>query len=103
MVVRTSQVLAVQLNWGAGVLRPYKMAGADKNSCWCNQQPGRISFGSQVRSSNLQCNRRVDYCSNISEFAGEGCKLGTVYSTMMRSAHSTSETKMAGLPNLAPH
>ena len=25
------------------------------------------------------------------------------YSTMMRSAHSTSETKIAGLPNLAPH
>ena len=26
-----------------------------------------------------------------------------VYSTMMRSAHSTNETKIAGLPNLAPH
>jgi hypothetical protein len=69
MVVRTSQALAILLNWGAAVLRPYNVAAdADKNSCWCNQQPGRISFDSQVRSSNLQCNRRVDYCSNISEF-----------------------------------
>ena len=25
------------------------------------------------------------------------------YSVMMRSAHSTSETKIAGLPNFAPH
>jgi len=25
------------------------------------------------------------------------------YSVMIRSAHSTNETKMAGLPNLAPH
>jgi hypothetical protein len=25
------------------------------------------------------------------------------YSVMMRSAHSTRETKMAGLPNFAPH
>jgi len=34
-----SQVLAIQLNWGAAVLRPYGMVGADKNSCWSNQQP----------------------------------------------------------------
>jgi hypothetical protein len=26
-----------------------------------------------------------------------------VYSVMMRSAHSTSETKIVGLPNFAPH
>jgi hypothetical protein len=79
------------------------MAGADKNSCWCNQQPGRISFGSQVRSCKLQCNRDVDYCSNITEFAGKAGEFGTIHSTMMRSAHSTSETKIAGLPNFAPH
>jgi hypothetical protein len=48
MAVRTSQALAILLNWGAAVLRPYKMAGADKNSCWCNQQPGRISFGTRL-------------------------------------------------------
>ena len=94
----------ILLNWGAAVLRPYKMAGADKNSCWCNQQPGRISLDSQVRSSKYQCNRGGDCCSNITEFAGQKAgKPRTVYSTMMRSAHSTSETKIAGLPNLAPH
>jgi hypothetical protein len=57
MVVRTSQALAILLNWGAALLRPYGMAGADKNSCWCYQQPGRISLDSQVRSSKYQCNR----------------------------------------------
>jgi hypothetical protein len=26
-----------------------------------------------------------------------------IHSTIIRSAHSTSETKIAGLPNFAPH
>jgi len=46
--------------------------------------------------------------ANKSDFAG-GCRCeGTdvdgirPYSAMMRSAHSTRETKMAGLPNFAP-
>ena len=28
---------------------------------------------------------------------------GPLYSVMIRSAHSTSETKIAGVPNFAPH
>jgi hypothetical protein len=28
---------------------------------------------------------------------------GVFHSTIIRSAHSTSETKIAGLPNFAPH
>jgi hypothetical protein len=35
---------------------------ADKNSCWCNQQPGRISLDSQVRSSKYKCSRDEDCC-----------------------------------------
>src|ERR1700688_3954091 len=36
---------------------PLQLADADKNSCWYNQQPGRISLDSQVRSSKYYCNR----------------------------------------------
>jgi hypothetical protein len=63
----------------------------------------------------MKIEEQVDQGQGAGNFAGSrptvgnlmptfsGTRAADFHSTIIRSAHSTSETKIAGLPNLAPH